>query len=65
MTASALLYAKTVANAFDVAPPPLRSIQRRRRWWKRMSLRRTNKPTTFQKCLALHMFAAERAGVLD
>ena len=65
MTASAVLYAKTVANVFNISPAAVRSVHRRRGWWKRMSLRRTSEPTAFQKCLAVHLFVAERASALD
>jgi len=65
MTASALLYARIVADAFYVSPTSARPIQRRKRPWTRMSLRSKGEPTTFHKCLAVHMLAAERAGVLD
>jgi hypothetical protein len=66
MTASSIVYLKAAgvslvrtteaeaARANKVAP---------RRWFFRRSS--ASQPTTFQRCLALHLFVAERYGALD
>jgi hypothetical protein len=40
-------------------------IRRRSTWWRGSIFRKRREPTTFHKCLALHMHVAERIGALD
>jgi hypothetical protein len=65
MSASMLVGGKTVAGAMQIVPAARGSVRRGITWWRRVPLRRQRPATTFQRCLALHMFVAQRASALD
>lgn len=52
---------KSVRRPLVMAEP----VRRPNGWWRGSPFGRRQQPTTFQKCLALHIYLAERAGALD
>jgi hypothetical protein len=65
MSRSTLLYARQVMDVFRVRPVARASAPPEAIAPPRPAPRRAAQPTMFQRCLAVHMFAAERASALD
>jgi hypothetical protein len=65
MSTSTALYAQSVIDAFRIAPKKPAEAQSEKAAAPKVSAKLTNQPTIFHRCLAVHMFAAERAGALD
>jgi hypothetical protein len=60
MNASSVVYLKAANTDTDTETAPAKAVAPRR-WFAR----RSRQPTTFQRCLALHLMGAERYGALD
>jgi len=60
-----LINGKTATGAFQGAPAVPEPAWLGKTWWRRVPLRRQRPATTFQRCLALHIFVAQRASALD
>jgi hypothetical protein len=60
MNASSVVYLTTVKTDTDTETARAKTVAPRR-WFAR----RSRQPTTFQRCLALHLMGAERYGALD
>jgi hypothetical protein len=63
MTTSSLAQSMSIDSAFH-AIPELQAIEVRRSATRRHLFRRTE-PTTFQRCLAVHIHFASKVGALD
>jgi hypothetical protein len=64
MSASSVVYLRTAETSqhrsTEAAP-----VHAKKAGWRNLSFSRSQPPTVFQLCLALHMFVAERRGALD
>jgi hypothetical protein len=65
MSTSTLLYAQSVMDVFRVLPGKSAIVPPESVALPAPPARHDGAPTMFQRCLAVHMYAAERASALD